>query len=161
MDKIRNKIQIIKSKIRDYFLLKISLESFMKMAVKYFVISVDFDHIYYEHKNYKQFKKCVLIYILMWLTTFYILSFLLSDDMYSLIDSPFLPVNFRTMLLLFVFGSTIILVAKIDLLLGEIKSNLNQLKIFYYLMNNHKSKHKLTNANCKKLAILSRIFLII
>ena len=120
-NKIRNKFQNIKSKIYDYFLLKISLENFMKIAVKYFVISVDFDHIYYEHKNSKQFKKCVLIYILIWLTTFYGLSFVLSDDMYSLIDSPFLPANSRTSLLLAVLGSVVILVGKTDLLLGEIK----------------------------------------
>ena len=157
MDKIRNKIQNVRVKIHDYFLLKNSLKSFTEIAMKYFVISVNFDEIYHEYKNPKQFKKCVLVYVLTWFTTFYALSFVLSDGMYSLIDSPFLPDNFGILLLLAVFASTIILVGKTDLLLGEIKSNLNSFKIFYYLINDHKSKHKLTSANCKKLAILSRI----
>ena len=70
---------------------------------KHFAARVNFDDIYYEYKNPKQFKKCVLVYVLTWLTTFYVLSFVLSDVMYSLIDSPFLHYHFRILLLLAVF----------------------------------------------------------
>ena len=37
MDKIKDKIDILKSKIRDYFLIENSLNHLMKIAVKYFV----------------------------------------------------------------------------------------------------------------------------
>ena len=48
-------------------------------------------------------------------------------------------------------------VCKTYFLLGEINYNLSPLKIFYYLMNDLKSKHKLSNENYKKLPILSRL----
>ena len=157
MEKIRIKIMNLKFKIYDYFLIEKSLNQLMKIAVKYFLISISFNDIYYENKNPKQFKKCFLICILIWLMTLSLISFVISDDMYSLIDSPFLPRHFRTLLSLLSFSSIMLLTAKTDLLLGEIRSNLDQFKIFYYLINNIKSKHKLSKQNYKKISILSRI----
>ena len=157
MEKIRIKITYLKSKFDDYFLIEKSLNQLMKIAMKYFFISISFDDIYYGNKNRKQFKKCVLIYILMWLVTFLFISFVLSDDMYTLIGSPFLPRHFRTLMFLSSIAAVMLLIVKTDLILGEIKSNLDQFKIFYYLINNIKSKHKLSRKNYKKISILSRI----
>ena len=157
MERIRIKIINLKLKIHDYFLIEKSMNQMMKIAVKYFLISISLNDIYYGNKNPKQFKKCVSIYILMWLMSFNCILFVLSDDMYSLIDSPSVPRYFRTFLLLLSISSVMILTAKTDLLLGEIKSNLDQFKIFYYLINNIKSKHKLSKQNYKKISILSRI----
>ena len=161
MEKIKYKINNLISKIHDYFLIEKSLNNLMNISVKYFVTSIDSNDIYYGDKNPKRFKTCVLIYVLMCLMTFGYISFILSDDMYSLIDSPFLPGHFRTMLLLTALSTIMILVAKTDIILGEIKFDLNQLKIFYYLINDVKSKHKLSEANYKKLTILSRIIQIL
>ena len=74
-----------------------------------------------------------------------IINLIISNDMYSLIDSPFLPRYFRTFVLFCAISLVMLLIAKTDLLLGEIRSNLDQFKIFYYLINNIKSKHKLLN----------------
>ena len=157
MERIRIKIINLKLKIHDYFLIEKSMNQMMKIAVKYFLISISLNDIYYGNKNPKQFKKCVLTCILIWLMTLSLISFVLSDDMYSLIDSPFLPRHFRTLLSLLSISSIMLLTAKTDLLLGEIKSNLDQFKIFYYLINNIKSKHKLSKQNYKKISIFSRI----
>ena len=155
MDKFRNKIVNLKVKIQNYYSFEHSLNYVMKIAVKYYVFSINHNDIYYGRKNPKQFKVYLLIYILSWLTTIYMMSFILSDYMYSLIDSPF--DNFRTELLFLSISSLMIAIAKTDFLLGEVKSNLKSFKIFYYLINDIKSKHKLSRRNYKKLAILSRI----
>ena len=47
------------------------------------------------------------------------------------------------------------------MILAEIKWNLSPLKVFYFLIANIKSKHKLTDLNYNLLAILSRIVLIV
>ena len=78
MDKIRVKITNLKLKIDDYFLIEKSLNQLMKIAVKYFFISISFNDIYYGNKNPKQFKKCFLICILIWLMTLSLISFVLS-----------------------------------------------------------------------------------
>ena len=49
------------------------------------------------------------------------------------------------------------LTIKVDMILAEIQFNLSPLKVFYFLMNNLKSKHKLTDSNFNQLAILSQI----
>lgn len=53
------------------------------------------------------------------------------------------------------FGSIWILFIKIDIILAEIQSNLSLYKVFYNLIKNLKSHHKLTEINYKKLTILS------
>ena len=49
---------------------------------------------------------------------------------------------------------------KIDVTFGEIRYNLSPLKVFYYLINDLTRKHKLTDKNYKRLAILSKIAII-
>ena len=53
------------------------------------------------------------------------------------------------------------LVIRIDMILAEIKLNLSPFKVFHFLINNIKSKHKLTDLNYNRLAILSRIVQIV
>ena len=45
------------------------------------------------------------------------------------------------------------------MILTEINSNLCELKVFYYLINNIKDKHKLNDLNSNRLAILARLTL--
>ena len=161
MKRIKTKIIRLKSKVNEYLLMKESMNYLMKLLKKFYVISIDFNDIYYGNKNPEQLKICVLICILLWLMTFSGISFVLSDELYSFIDCPCFPGHFRTILLLTGFSSIAILVAKTDIILAEIKSNLNEFKIFYYLMNDIKSEHKLSKANNEKLAVLCRIIQIL
>ena len=154
--RIRNKIRRLKSKVNDFFLMNYSLNHIIKLMKKLCVISIDFDDVYYGIKNPRRFKMCVLICGYVWLTTFQLSLFCISDNLYSLINNPFLPPFYRTFMLLGVVGLTMINVNKTDLLLGEISHNLSPFKIFYYLMNDIKSKHKLNYRNFKKLEILVR-----
>lgn len=50
---------------------------------------------------------------------------------------------------------------KIDMITAEIKSNLSEFKVFYNLINNLKSRHKLTDQNYNRLAVISRIIQIL
>ena len=154
--RIRNKIIRLKSKVNDFFLMNYSLNHLIKLMEKLYVISIDFDDIYYGFKNPRRFIICVLICAYVWLTTFQLSLFCVSDYLYSLIDNPFLPQFYRTFMLLGVISLIMINVNKTDLLLGEISHNLSPFKIFYYLMNDIKSKHKLNYKNYKKLGILLR-----
>ena len=133
--------------------MKNSIKHLMKLMRKFYVTSIGFDGIYFGSKNPKRFRKCVLICALIWMFIIQLILIFISDYLYSLVDNPFLPDHFRTFLLLTIIGFLVICVGKTDLLLGEIKYNLDPLKIFYYLMKNMKSKHKLNDKNYKKLAI--------
>ena len=64
------------------------------------------------------------------------------------------------MVIVFPFGGIWTFSIKIDMILAEIKWNLSPLKVFYFLITNIKSKHKLTDLNYNRLSILSRIVLI-
>ena len=155
MERINNKIVNLKIKIQNHYSFEKSLNYIMKIAIKYYVFSINFNDIYYGRKNPKQFKMCVFIYILSWLLTICAMSFLLSDYLYSFIDGSF--ENLRVILFFITVSSSMIVIGKTDFLLAEVKSNLKPFKIFYYLINDMKSKHKLSRENYKKLAILSRI----
>ena len=157
MKKLTKQIRKLKNKVNEFFFMSNSLNRLMKSLKRYYVTSVTFEDIYYEIKNPKRFKICVLNCIMFWMVTLLMSLFLISDKLYSLIDGPFLPRHFTTFLLLIIILIFIHTVCKTDLLLGEINYNLSPLKIFYYLMNDLKSKHKLSNENYKKLAILSRL----
>ena len=72
-----------------------------------------------------------------------------------------MPEQMKPFLLFIAFSSLWFVPIKMDLILGQIKSKLSIFKIFYYLINNLQSKHKLTWTNLNRLWILSRIIQII
>lgn len=155
--KINNKINKFKQKLNEYFLFNKSMINLMNFSKKFYIFSIGFDDVYHRIKNPKRFKIIIIICILMWLTTFYHLMLLISDDLYSLLDGPFLPDHFRTWISFILIILFLVAFIRTDIMLDEIKFGLQPLEVFYFLMMNLKQKHKLTNSNYKKLAILSRI----
>ena len=161
MDKIKDKIAKIKQKVNEYFFMKNSIGTLSNVIRKFYVLSVEFDEIFYGTKNPKRFKLCIIFTIIMWMATFWHFLFIISNKMLSLIDNPFLPDNARICIL--VLGLFLILtsVVKTDILLAEIKSNLDAFRVFHILTVNLKSWHHLTYKNYKRLAIWSRIIIIV
>ena len=53
---INNKITDLKCWIKEYFLLKNSLEHLENFIKTYYVFSIGFNYIYYGNKNMKRFK---------------------------------------------------------------------------------------------------------
>ena len=161
---LRQKVLIYARKIRKrifkYFTLENSLNDLMNYSKRFYVISIGFDQIYYGLKNSMRFKICVLICTFMWLSTLFQLSFVISDHIYSLGHHPNLPNFLRIIYLSGILFTTLITIIKTDFLFAEINYNLEPFKVFHFLMNNMKSKHKLTNVNYKRLAIYTRFIVI-
>ena len=122
-----------------------------------YAISVGVDQVYNGIKDSKRFKVCILQLIFMLIFAFELLAFFISSELFSLIDGPFLPDHFRPMFFTQIIGFLQILMMRIDITFGEMGYNLSPFKVFYYLINNLKSEHKLTDLNYKRFAILSWI----
>ena len=154
---IENKINSIKCWIKEYFLLKNSLEHLENFIKMFYVSSIGFNDIYYENKNMKRFIICIVNWTFGWFAVGFFLSFVFSDKMFALIDVPSISDQH---LKLIVILTTIMLfqtaLIRTDYLFGQINYNLNPFKVIYYLMKDLKQLHKLNEKNYKKLAILSR-----
>lgn len=146
----------LKQGLDEYFKFKNSLEDLMDFTKKYYIFSLGFDEMYFGLKNLKRIRINKIICAFHWLITLYHLLLVISDDIFSLIDGPFLPDLYRTTLIFGVIIIFLVSVIKTDILIGEIKFNLEPFQVFYLLMNDLKSKHKLNQVNYKRLAILSR-----
>ena len=161
MDFIKNRINQYKQKLSEYFLFKNSIESLSKTIRKFYVASIGIDDIYNDIKRPKKFKLCILICILMWLTTFWHILIIISNDLFELIYSPFLADFTRTWILFLVIILNLVSIIKTDIVFGEMKNNLKALKIYYGLTVNDKLMHRLTDKNYKRLQIWARIIIII
>ena len=155
---IKTKFLNLKSKIKEYFLMKNSLDHLSNILNKFYIFSIGFIDIYYGNKNTKRFKICIAIWAMAWFTGFYLLSFVLSDDMFSLMDIHSISdEHLKMLIILFIICTFLVGVFRTDYLLGETEYNLSQLKVIYYLKMNFRRKHKLNDKYHKKLSILSRI----
>ena len=157
MNKLINKIKDFNESVNEYFTLQNSLEYLNKFLKTFYIYSVGFDDMYYGFRNPKRLRISVVICSLLWLVTLYHLLLVTSDDVYSLINGPFLPELFKVLLLFNFIVLFLITAIKTEIIFGEVKCNTEPFKVFHFLMRNVKSKHKLTEKNYKKLAILSRI----
>ena len=156
---IENNISNIKPKFKKYITMQSSLDHLMKVAKDFYYISIGSNEISDGIKNSKRLKVSILQLIYMLIGSMILHLFAISNYFYSLLHTDFLPGHFRILVIGSALASIMILAIKIDMILAEIKSNLSPLKVFYFLINNLKTKHKLTDLNYNRLAILSRIVL--
>ena len=145
-------------RFKKYFLSEHSLGHLMDTAKSTYLFSIDSNEIYNESKNPKRFYFVILNLIHFLLFVLNVIIFSSSNYCYSLIKSEYLTYQIRILLNMIGIGTLWLLIIKIDFIISEIKSNLSPLKIFYYLINNLRFKHKLTDQNHKNLLIASRIF---
>ena len=156
------KMKNLKKVKNNYFSMKSSLEHLMDTSTNFYLIPMEIQDIINGKRNEMRFRMSIvnLIYVLFFLTLNAFL-FSSSNYLFSIIKFDLMPDQTRELIFSFGFASLWCFPAKIDLILGEIKSKLSSFKIFYYLINDLKSKHKLTDVNFNRLAILSRIIQII
>lgn len=128
----------IKNKVNEYFLMRKSIGSLSNAIRKFYVFSVGFDEIYYGIKNPNRFKLCIMFCIIMWLATFWHFLLIISNKMLLLINNPFLPDNLRICLVVLSLFQILISVVKTDILLAEMNSNFNTLRVFHILTINFK-----------------------
>lgn len=97
----------------------------------------------------------------MYLASIYDLIMFTSEPFWSLISGPHLPDYARACYFLLFVVFSLVCVIKTDAILAQVHyDNISPMKVFYYLMNDIKHKHKLTEKNYKILAILTRFILI-
>ena len=159
----KTNVKKITKKINDCFSMKNSINNLNKFVKKFYLCSIGFDEIYFGMKNSKRFVITILSCIMIWMATLYHLLLIVSDDLWSTIDGPFLPENFRIFMLIFSVFFLFASVVKTQFLITEINypSAKSPFKIFYFLMVDLKTKHKLNEINYKKLSFISRMIQII
>lgn len=89
--KIENRIKKLEYNVKEYFLMKNSSQHLISLIKRFYVVSLDFDSIYLNRKNSKQFKICALIWFI--IIIFSVL--LICDSLYLLVDNEFLPADFK------------------------------------------------------------------
>ena len=160
-NKILSILQKSKQRINEYFLMKKSLTKLSNSLKNLYVLPIGFDEIHSGKKNPKRFKLCILFCFLMYLATIYDLIMLTSEQFWSSISGPHLPDYARTCYFLLFIVFSLVCVIKTDAILAQVNyNNISPMKIFYYLVNDIKPKHKLTDKNYKILAISIRFILI-
>ena len=148
--------------INDYFTMKNSIGHLMSASTGFFLIPMEIEGISNGIRNKMRFRMSIfnLIYFL-FAIEFNVFLFSSSNYLFSLIKLKWLPNQTREFIFLLASSSIWVLVIRFDLIMDQINSKLSLFKIFYYSVNNLQSKHKLTDANCNRLVIFSRIFQII
>ena len=154
----RNKFKKIKDKIKHHFEIKNLMEICSNLMTKSYIFSIGFNDMYFNKKIPKKFKLCLINCVFSWIISFTHLLILISDELYTLIFTEFLPKPLFVLVALIIFFVSIL---KTDLIFGEIKYNLSPLKIAYILSVDIKWKHKLTDHNYNKLTLSLRILMVV
>ena len=152
------KYDVIKAKIKDYFLSPQCYSDLINTIKQHNVISTDIQGINYGYSNYKRYLISLINGIYYWLSTLiFIIIIYYYDNFISLFPLHLYINSFKV----FVIAAVNILflgsIIKMDFLIEDRSYNLRSLKLFYYLAHNLKSKHKLNDKNYKLLTILTRI----
>ena len=120
-------------------------------------ISLNFNEINDGIIDSKRLKISILHLISTTMIGCFLLSVALSNYLYSFLKVDFIPDHLRLLFFTFSLAFNYVSAIKIDMILAEIKLNSNPLKRLYFLMNDLKSEHKLSDLNYNQLAIWSRL----
>ena len=93
MKAVKHQINKLKLKLSEHFSLKTSIKTLSNVIRNFYVISKRFDEINYGIENPKRFKVCLFLCITLWLAILWHL-ILLIPSVWSLINGPFMPLNF-------------------------------------------------------------------
>ena len=146
----------------EYWSMERSIGHLMEVAKSCYFISIGIDEINNGIKNPKRMRIIILQLIYFAICSLIVNLFSTTNYFYSFIKLDILPSQFQLIIFgVFGFASIWCFAFKIDILISEIKSNLSPFRIFYFLINNIKSKHRLTDFNYNRLAIWSRIVIIV
>ena len=125
------------------------------------MVSVDFTQLYFGKFNLKRYRICCFHLIMMICYLIWSILLFSNDWVFNLIDNEYLPKNFRKLIFCLILFAVIIISLRFDLLLAEWNRNILVFKMFYYLKEDIKSEHGLTDENYKKFSILSKLLVVI
>ena len=128
------------------------------LSKKSHFISVDFTEIYKGQINIIRYFINWFHFILINCGFLTLLTFVINDDLYSLIDNEFLPKNARSVLVVGLIFIFLTISLRFDVLINEWYHRLKPLKFVYYLQFDVKMQHGLTRRNLFKLSIITKLF---
>ena len=149
-------VQKIKIKLQQYITVENLVYNTFDLCKSNCITSCGIQEIYFDKKNPKRFKLCILNCIISWIVFLFQIAILTNHYLYSLIQGQHLPAQTNILLILMIFLIIHTAIIKTDLLFGEIKYNLRPFKICYFLAKDIKSMHKLSEQNYNKFAKLIR-----
>ena len=141
-----------------------SFDGIFNYMVKHNIISVNIHDIVNGRKNKRKFILATLHCLYLWLFSYLLILFIVSDKLIDLFDNPWLPFDqIRLLLILNSVGMFMMANIRTDFLKEEKRNNLIWLKFIYYLMMNDQLNHKFNYHNYKimKIIIKSLHFIII
>ena len=149
-------LRILGYKIEDINV-KENIESSANLAKKAHLLSVDITELFFDKFNYKRFILGILDLIFMIIYFIVLIVFYNNDSLYKLIDNEFMPKNLNAIVIAFIFVDCTVISVRIDMMMAEWNGQLDFLKIIYFIQENIKEKHGLTDLNFKKLVIWGKL----
>lgn len=128
------------------------------LSKKSHFISVDFTEIYFGQINIIRYLINWFHFILINCGFLTLLTFVINDNLYSLINNEFLPKSTKSVLVVGLIFIFLTISLRFDVLINEWHHNLKPLKFMYYLQSDIKMHHGLTRRNLLKLSIITKLF---
>ena len=160
-DKISEFKNHFKEKLIEYILIKTSIKAISNAMRKFYIIPIGFDEIYYGIKNPRRFKVCFLLCIYMYVAIIWHFLFIISPELWSLVDNPFLPDHLKQLFVVLALFLLVTASFKTDFLIGDINGNLSIYSLLHILNVNNKSLHKLTDEDYNRLILISRFVIMV
>lgn len=142
----------------DNFSLYKSFDRIFNYMVKHNIISIDIYDIVNGRKNKRKFILATLHCFYLWFYSYFIISFIVSDKLINLFDSPLVPFDQIRQVFIYLSAAHFIIANIRTVFLKEEKrNNLIWSKFIYYLMINDQLNHKLNNHNYKIYKIIIKL----
>lgn len=145
-------LSILGYKIQDINI-KQSIELAANLAKKSHLISVDITELFFDKVNFIGFFLEILDFIFLFIYLIFLILVCVNDSLYNLVDNGFLPKNFKVILIGLIFAYSFSICIRFDLMTAEWNGKLGFLKIIYFIQENIKTKHGLTDRNFEKLTV--------
>ena len=125
------------------------------------IVSVDLTQLYFGKFNSIRYWVCCIHFVMMIFGLFWCILVFSNDLLFNMIDNEYAPKNFRKFILCLILMLIMTISFRFDLLMAEWNRNILVFKMLYYLREDIKSKHELTNEDHKKFSILAKLLVFI
>lgn len=121
------------------------------------IVSVGITELYHDKFNWKRhlFGWFIVAYLISY--GILVICFGFIKSMFHLIDSEIIPRNYKIFCIYYIFIVILIASFRLDALMSEKNRLVTVFKSFYYLQEDIKSKHGLTDENLRKVAIFYKL----
>ena len=122
-----------------------------------FIVSVDITELYHDKINWKRHLFGWFNVVFLILYGIFLICAISIKSIFDLVDSEFIPSTYKILCIYYIFITILITSFRFDAIMSEKNRLVTVFKSFYYLQEDIKSKHGLTDANLRKLAIFYKL----